>query len=450
MAKRIAYFLLAVIGALLAVTARTRYELPPRDTTPQQLPEFSTSVPRRAGNQTVVLFIFDGLGPSIVRGAKMPNLARMASQGAHTLDMMPVFPSLSMPNHFALSTGCYPEHHGVVSNHFLEPERGVYDHRGDADWLLGCQPLHVVAEGQGVRAAVFGHVAGASSSKGKLATVAEPFEEPPPSAAAQADRIIEQLQQPLERRTRLITAYVTEPDEAGHKYGPSAPETIAMAEAIDVQIGRVMAEVEKTWDTEPTTLIVTSDHGMVDAAQRVSVERMLHKAGIGATVLAEGSLAHVYLDRASDKAAAHAALSTYAFVDVIDPQHAPPHLHITGAAGARYGDLIVSLHQGAWTVDSAFFPWYLRWSNWVGDAIAPSTRFKGMHGYDPEVVPDVRAIFYAFGSAIAPIAIPNMRTIDVHPTVALLLGIQPGTPVDGEAHAEIVRAPAPPTAPEVE
>ncbi len=55
----------------------------------------------------------------------------------------------------------------------------------------------------------------------------------------------------------------------------------------------------------------------------------------------------------------------------------------------------------------------------------------------------MRAIFYAWGAEIRPgVRVDGMRTIDVHPTVAHLLAITPGTPVDGRAHEEImIRAP---------
>ncbi len=91
--------------------------------------------------------------------------------------------------------------------------------------------------------------------------------------------------------------------------------------------------------------------------------------------------------------------------------------------------------------DLAQWPWYLRWASFVSGEWIDSSRFKGMHGYDPETVPGVRAVFYAWGGAVAPaIELREMRSIDVHPTVAHLLGIQPGSPVDGLAHKEIIHS----------
>ena len=144
--KRLGCAVLAVfllLGAALLFTAMPPYERPAvaAATTPK---EFVPTVPRRAGDRTVILFVFDGFAASTVRAAQAPNFARMAREGAHALDMMPVFPSLSMPNHFSLATGCYPAQHGVVSNHFRDPDRGIYTSPGDADWLLACEPLPIV------------------------------------------------------------------------------------------------------------------------------------------------------------------------------------------------------------------------------------------------------------------------------------------------------------------
>lgn len=97
------------------------------------------------------------------------------------------------------------------------------------------------------------------------------------------------------------------------------------------------------------------------------------------------------------------------------------------------------MHPGYFTFDAGFWPWFLRFATFIGSGVAPSRRFGGMHGYDPERVPEVRAIFYAWGKDVAPgTQLAGMRTIDVHPTVARLLQIEPGTPVDGKARDDLL------------
>jgi hypothetical protein len=90
--------------------------------------------------------------------------------------------------------------------------------------------------------------------------------------------------------------------------------------------------------------------------------------------------------------------------------------------------------------DLAHWPWYLRWSSYLSGDVIDNRRFKGMHGYDPQRVPGVRAIFYAWGARVRQgVRIEQMRTVDVHPTLAHLIGVEPGSPLDGRAHRELAR-----------
>ena len=137
-----------------------------------------------------------------------------------------------------------------------------------------------------------------------------------------------------------------------------------------------------------------------------------------------------------------AALGQHAFLEVIDPAGAPEYVHL--GRSARVGDLMVSVHPGHFTFDTGFWPWYLRFGSFIGTGVRPSQRFGGMHGYDPERVPEVRAIFYAWGKDIAPgTTITGMRTVDVHPTIARMLGIEPGKPLDGKAREDLLAPPLP-------
>jgi hypothetical protein len=105
---------------------------------------------------------------------------------------------------------------------------------------------------------------------------------------------------------------------------------------------------------------------------------------------------------------------------------------------------MVSVHRGYFTFDTGFWPWYLRFGSFIGTGVAPSKRFGGMHGYNPELEPEVRAIFYAWGHEVQPgLELSGMRTVDVHPTVMQLLGIEPGAPVDGQARSELLARAAP-------
>ena len=118
---------------------------------------------------TVVLLLFDGFSGPMTELADTPALDRMRREGTWSHGLVPAFPTISLINGVTVSTGCWPEHHGIVTNLFLDPERGRYDHDSDADWLIGCEHLHQAAERQGVRAAAIGWYGARSGSRGPLA-----------------------------------------------------------------------------------------------------------------------------------------------------------------------------------------------------------------------------------------------------------------------------------------
>jgi predicted AlkP superfamily pyrophosphatase or phosphodiesterase len=64
--------------------------------------------------------------------------------------MIPSFPSSTYPNRYAMATGLYPAHHGIVQNIFYDRDRKTYYsssdkmNTGDASWYGGT-PLWVYA-----------------------------------------------------------------------------------------------------------------------------------------------------------------------------------------------------------------------------------------------------------------------------------------------------------------
>ena len=68
--------------------------------------------------QHLVLVSVDGLSASYLSDprAKMPNLRKLAAQGAVAKGMLTSFPSVTWPSHTSLITGTSPARHGVIGN----------------------------------------------------------------------------------------------------------------------------------------------------------------------------------------------------------------------------------------------------------------------------------------------------------------------------------------------
>src|SRR5690349_21273471 len=86
-------------------------------------------------SELLVVLLFDGFAPALVDEHPTPTLHALRAEGAWTHEMVPPFPSISFVGQTTIATGCWPEHHGIVSNRFFDPTRGAFEHERDADWL---------------------------------------------------------------------------------------------------------------------------------------------------------------------------------------------------------------------------------------------------------------------------------------------------------------------------
>ena len=384
--------------------------------------------------RTVVLMLFDGFSPAYVGKYATPNLDRMRAEGAFTDRMLPAFPSISLIGAFTISTGCWPEQHGIVTNKFIDPEKGLYDHSSDADWLTGCEGMHVAAERQGIKSAALGWVGRYSGTKGDLASIVSPdrvFSEYP-SDESRAEQVLAELAKPAAERPRLILAYFKGPDGAGHFTGMDSPETKARVEASDAIVGRILDAAAASDDAGNIAVMVTTDHGMMPVEKVVNIARILRRHSITARAVSTGTTSFLYFDDPTDAVVDDAlvTLGTYLDLDVTRPADQPESWHL--GTGPRVGDLIVSAHPPLFIEDIEEWPWYTHFLRYIGpDYIDSSMSLQATHGY-PSDTPGVEGILYGWGSGIAKgQEVESVRAIDIHPTVMQLLGAKPGEPVDG-------------------
>ncbi len=407
----------------------------------QQLPSrlilllWLAAVPARAGEQSVVLLVFDGFAPEVVERFETPALDRMRREGAWSHHLVPAFPTISLINGVTLSTGCWPARHGVVTNKFLDPDRGLYDHSPDADWLLGCEHLHQVAERQGVPAAALAWYGAHSETRGPLARYVEPpgkvcNELLEPGDRRRADEVVRLLGLPAAERPRLLLAYFCGPDGAEHFTGTASEETRLAVEQSDAIIGRVMEAIEALPDAGRFSVIVTTDHGMRDVTHVVNIERILRRHGIDAEPVSTGTTSFLYLADPTRVDAAFERLSRYDEFEVLRPDALPAYARLGN--GERLGHLIVSARPPYFIEDLSSWPGWLQWlGRWGPDFLWARISLKASHGYPPDVE-GMHGIFYAWGAGIARgRELDRVRNVDVHPTVTHLLGIEPGRPVDG-------------------
>ncbi len=395
-------------------------------------------------HRTVVVVGIDGFPASLLQLADTPHFDRLLTQSAWSDRLIPSFPSLSSTNWASLTTGCWPERHGIVSNAFeIDGKKGTHEQVRDADTLLECQPIHDVAESQGVPAATLGWTGSTSTTRGELASVVMPTFETWTSKndVPRAEQVGELLALSEAERPRLILAYMSGPDMAEHRNGMTSAAAREAIEDSDRAIGVVLEHLEAFAKTEPVTLFVVTDHGMMDISGLLNVTKLLDEAGVAARSVHDGPIAILHLDDPSERPAAIAALEGSGQFDVVRPEAQPPYWRMGNSE--RLGDLILYAKPGWFfptdTDMPGWLPTFSRW--WPASTLIPAWIQRiGMHGYAIEDAPEMAGLFVAWGSGIDGRGKleSEVRAIDLHPTVARLLWIQPGAPHDGRVIEELL------------
>ena len=146
--------LLLLTAAVAAATAFVLLHLPTTVVTAAS----ATARPLSKLSKPVVLLISsDSFRFGYQYKAPLPHIRRLFANGTSAAEgLIPVFPTLTFPNHYSIVTGLYPSSHGIINNYFPDPISGDYFTMKNHDpkwWLV--EPLWATAAAQGVLSATF-------------------------------------------------------------------------------------------------------------------------------------------------------------------------------------------------------------------------------------------------------------------------------------------------------
>lgn len=374
--------------------------------------------PRWRDAPYVVLLSLDGFRHDYPDRYPTPAFQRMIREGARADRMIPVFPSKTFPTHFTVATGLYAEHHGLVGNHFWDPEREAVYTTGDravvedGSWYRG-EPIWVTAEKQGMLSASYYFVGSEADVGGVRPTYWHRYDGTVPNAR-RVDAVLDWLRLPPETRPHVIALYFSDLDDVGHRYGPDSGEVREAVARVDQQLGRLLDGVDALPYGDQVTVVVVSDHGMLRAgADRAQALDLSLFPGVRG--MAWGPYASLVVDQGGPQRMPALRDSIQALLpeaSVWLREDVPARFHYR--ADPRIGDLVVLADPGATVVPAGQVP-----------------REDGFtHGWDNRA-PEMGAIFLARGPRIGGgQRLPAFESVNVYPFLAHVLGLDPA-PVDG-------------------
>jgi predicted AlkP superfamily pyrophosphatase or phosphodiesterase len=330
--------------------------------------------------------------------------------------MLPSYPSLTFPNHYTLVTGLFPEHHGIVANNFLDPERGarysMYDKQiaDDGSWYGGV-PLWSLAESQGMRTACLLWVACEAKIAGFRPSYSAKWDAKtqsiPQAEQARIDNTLALLHLPAADRPHFIAIYFSEPDHTSHEFGPDARETRAAALRMDTLVGKLRAALATTGLS--IDLVVVSDHGMAKSEGGwINLDQFADLSAFDAV----GDLLYGKTEEDRDRVYNQLKHVSSQFM-VYRRKDVPASLNYN--QNPREGDPII-VATGPFAI-RAHAPA-------AGETNKPPN--LGMHGFDPHLLPEMKASFFAEGPDLrAGKTVAPFDNVNLYPWMAHLLGLDP-------------------------
>ncbi len=404
-----------LLGALLAVAAPGAWGQPGV--------EAGAAAPE-AGATRVVVLLFEGFAPALLSAAPdTPHFDRLRAEGAWTHRLTSVFPTQGWVNGASLATGCWPERHGIISEYFVDPELGPFDREPLRGWLRGCTTLGDLARQQGVAVRRFAWYG------------LEPGEAEPERCGRGARRrdtarrraVLEHLRAPDSASTNreLVQARFCAPGDSIRQSGVDTRATAAVVADIDSFVGEVIAALD-----ERSVLFIVTDHGMRNVSHLIQLPRILAREEVQATVAAAGSTALLYLPAGDDPEAVGERLSQYTFFEVLYKDALPAYAHL--GDGPRVPPLIISAYPPYFIEAQRRWPFWLRALAWIApDYLWAESWRKATSGFVPRT-PAMYGLVYVWGAGVeGGREAQALRMIDLHPTIARVLGIEPGDPLDG-------------------
>jgi predicted AlkP superfamily pyrophosphatase or phosphodiesterase len=224
---------------------------------------------------------------------------------------------------------------------------------------------------------------------------------------------------------RLYLLQFSESDAVCHVHGPESPMRRRVVGELDRKLRVLRTAFEAACGA--VRWVILGDHGMMEVTERIDVARSVHgtarrlgwRHGREYVLFLDSTFARVWAltDRAQRRLGELLAHPELARTGGLVTAETASRYRIPWG-DRRYGDLIWWARPGVLIAPDYFH--------------APSERVQGMHGYDA-YHEKMQGFALVAGEGVEPCRLPEVRLVDICPTLCSLLGLPPPAGNEGES-----------------
>jgi predicted AlkP superfamily pyrophosphatase or phosphodiesterase len=379
--------------------------------------------------EPLILISIDGFRADYLDWYAHPTLDALIKEGVRARWMTPSYPSLTFPNHYAIATGLYPEHNGIVHNDMFDPVFNAHFALGKREevqnsrWWAG-EPIWITAEKQGLKASATSWPGSEAEIEGRRPTFWKAYDDKVPDLD-RVNAVLALLDLPADQQPAFLTLYFSDVDHAGHSFSPNSPKVGEAIAKVDSALAELVKGLRARNIYQSANIIVVSDHGMAPIPPQNIIILDDYFAAREAKEVAWGAeLTNIFPKPGHEEALFRTIKrDQLQHAQCYRKQEVPWRFHYRD--NRRIG-AVVCMADESWKMVSR--SWY------EDDRKKPNRpkNVRGAHGYDNQLR-SMRAIFIARGPAFRRGAtVDAFPNVDVYNVMTSVLGLVPaqndGTP----------------------
>ncbi|GAA5521708.1 ectonucleotide pyrophosphatase/phosphodiesterase [Aliifodinibius salicampi] len=371
-------------------------------------------------NDKLLLISFDGFRYNYLEKVETLRFDTLVSEGVRAEGLIPVFPSKTFPNHYAIATGLYPENSGFVNNTMYDPEweewYRIRDREAveDGKWYGG-EPIWNTLEKQGIKTGTMFWIGSEADIQGMHPTHWKRYNDDMPHKA-RVDTVVKWLSDSEEEDVDFATLYFSHLDTQGHRYGTKSDSLEVAIREADRIMGYLKEQLQDSGLWDRTNILVVSDHGMIDLSEEkiIDLDKIVNMDDIERIIW--GPLTMIQPESGKETEIFEALKAQEEFYRVYKKENIPDRYHIKNSR--RVSDIVLIADLGYTILDSKNREQFIK------------SLPRGTHGYDPNKKA-MHAFFLAHGPAFKKdTTVEAFQNIHLYELMNELMGTEPA-PNDG-------------------